>query len=474
MVDLSAVSEAEFDPRMSDSDALMWNIEKDPLLRSTITMVMTLDRTPDRERFTRRMERASRLVPRLRQRVLHHPLSIAPPRWEVDPNFDLHYHLRWMRAAGDGTLREVFDIAEPIAMQGFDRARPLWEFTVVEGLTDGGAALIVKVHHSVTDGVGGMKLQMEMLDAEREPSPAPEDLELPEAPRPLTPSERQRWIDATTYEASRQFGAVRQTAGSALSALRRLAVDPVGVGTDALRTASSVGHMLQPATEPLSPLMSGRSLSVHFDTIRVSLSDLKVASKVVSGRLNDGFVAGISGGFRRYHQHHGYEHVDELRMAMPVNVRTEATASSVGNHFVPARFTVPIGLDDPIARMTAIREIVALQRAEPALAMSEPLAGILNRLPTTAVTGIFGSMLKGVDFITSNVPGLPVPVYLGGARLESQIALGPMSGSAANAVLVSYLDDVNIGINTDPAAIPDPEVLVECIRDSFDELLKLV
>lgn len=471
--DLSEMASAEFDPRMSDSDALMWNIEKDPLLRSTITMVMTLDCTPDRDRFTRRMERASRLVPRLRQRVLHHPLSIAPPRWEVDPNFDLQYHLRWMRAAGDGTMREVFQIAEPIAMQGFDRARPLWEFTVVEGLTDGGAALIVKVHHSVTDGVGGVKLQMAMLDAERDPSPAPEDLELPEAPRPLALSERQRWLDATSYEAARQFGTARDTAGSALAAVRRLAVDPVGVGTDALRTAASVTNMLKPATEPLSPLMSGRSLSVRFDTIRVPLGGLKQASKVVSGRLNDGFVAGVTGGFRRYHQHHGFDDVTSLRMAMPVNVRTAATASSVGNHFVPARFLVPIGIDDPIARMNAIRELVAHQRVEPALAMSEPLAGILNRLPTTAVTGIFGSMLKGVDFITSNVPGVPVPVYLGGARMESQVALGPMSGSAANVVLVSYLEDLNIGINTDPVAVPDPEVLVECLRDSFDEVLKL-
>ena len=80
---------------------------------------------------------------------------------------------------------------------------------------------------------------------------------------------------------------------------------------------------------------------MHFDTLRVPLGGLKAASKVVSGRLNDGFVAGVTGGFRRYHQHHGYDHVDELRMAMPVNVRTAATATSVGNHFVPARFPVP-------------------------------------------------------------------------------------------------------------------------------------
>ena len=170
MTDLSAIEQFEFEPRMSDADALMWSIEKDPLLRSTITFVTFLDRAPDRERFTRVMDRASRVVPRLRQRVLGHPYSIAPPRWEVDPNFDLGYHLRWMRTIDEGTAREVFEIAEPIAMQGFDRARPLWEFTVVEGLADGKAAVIGKVHHAITDGVGGVKLQMEMLDLERHPA----------------------------------------------------------------------------------------------------------------------------------------------------------------------------------------------------------------------------------------------------------------------------------------------------------------
>ncbi len=96
-----------------------------------------LDRSPDRERLTDSLERATRLVLRLRQRVVSNPLSIAPPRWEVDPNFDLDYHLRWTRAGGDGSLRDLLDMAQPIAMQGFDRARPLWEFTVVDDLADG-------------------------------------------------------------------------------------------------------------------------------------------------------------------------------------------------------------------------------------------------------------------------------------------------------------------------------------------------
>src|SRR4051812_440763 len=122
---------------MSDADALMWTIEKDPLLRSTITAVAVLDRAPDRDRLVESLDRATRLVPRLRQRVVSNAFSIAPPRWEFDPNFDLSYHLRFARAAGDGTLRDLLDMAQPVAMQGFDRARPLWEFIIVEGLAEG-------------------------------------------------------------------------------------------------------------------------------------------------------------------------------------------------------------------------------------------------------------------------------------------------------------------------------------------------
>ena len=115
-----------FEPRMSPSDALMWAIEKDPMLRSTITTVTVLDRAPDRGRLRRRIDRVSRVIPRLRQRVRGHPYSIAPPRWETYPNFDLSCHLRWMRASGAGSLREVFCCAEPLAMQGSYGARPRW------------------------------------------------------------------------------------------------------------------------------------------------------------------------------------------------------------------------------------------------------------------------------------------------------------------------------------------------------------
>src|SRR4051794_39100794 len=92
------MAEMRFEQRMSDQDALMWAIEKDPLLRSTITTVSVLESSPDRDRFQEQLERATRTVPRLRQRVISAPLSGAPPRYVIDENFDLDYHVRWLKA----------------------------------------------------------------------------------------------------------------------------------------------------------------------------------------------------------------------------------------------------------------------------------------------------------------------------------------------------------------------------------------
>ena len=459
-----------FERRMSDADALMWGIEKDPLLRSTITAIAVLDQAPDRARLEEKIERGLRLIPRLRQKAVSAPLSAAPPRWVVDPNFDLRYHLRYVKAAGDGSLRSLLDLAQPLAMQSFDRARPLWEFTVVEGLAEGRAALIQKVHHSVTDGVGGIKLAMMLLDLERDPAPSDEVLPDPEEPEHI--GWLALWRDALAHERRRNVGIALRTAGNLGRVASSLLADPSGTTRRAATTAGSVAKMLTPVFEPMSPIMRGRSLSVHFDTMAVPIGELKAAAKAVDGSLNDAFVAAVSGGLRHYHEHHG-QPVEQLRMTMPINIRTGPDEALAGNQFTPARFPVPVGIADPKERIVAVRQLVRSERAEPALALTSALAGVLNRLPTSVTTQLFGSMLKGIDFVTSNVPGAPIPVYLAGARLEANFAFGPLSGSAANITLLSYLDEVHVGVNTDMGAIPDPDVFQECLAEGFDEVRKL-
>jgi diacylglycerol O-acyltransferase len=464
------MGELRYESRMSDSDALMWTIEKDAMLRSTITAVAVLDRAPDHDRLRHLLDRGTRLVPRLRQRVRANPLSIAPPRWEVDPNFDLDYHVRFVRAAGAGDLRSVLDMAQPIAMAGFDRARPLWEATLIEGMEDDRAALVLKVHHAITDGVGSIKLALIMFELERDA--APEDL--PDAPDAFVMSQAARWVDAIAHEQRRALGIARRSgttvAGSAASVVTSVASDPVGTAGRLRETVESVARLAAPASAPLSPLMTGRSLSVRFDTLVVPMAAAKSAAKAAGATLNDAFVAATCAGFARYHDELDTP-AEALRMTMPINVRTAGTEDVAGNQFVPARFPIPLDIADPVRRMQVLHDLVLDQRGEPSLGFVEPMAGLLRRLPTSVSTGLFGSMLKGVDLVTSNVPGAPIPIYTAGGRVESLYALGPLTGAAANLTLLSYQDDLHIGVNVDPAAVTEPDRLVAALRAGWDELL---
>jgi hypothetical protein len=144
------------DQHVSDMDTLFWRVEKDPLLRNTMVAVFLLEKSPDRPVVMERMEYASRQVPGWRHRLQSPPLYLANPRWVVDPNFDLTYHVRWIGASKERTFLSVLDYARTSAMSGLDRDRPLWTMTVVEGLEDDRAAVIVKVHHALMDGLGGI------------------------------------------------------------------------------------------------------------------------------------------------------------------------------------------------------------------------------------------------------------------------------------------------------------------------------
>lgn len=458
-----------FAHQMNASDAVMWDIEKDPVLRSTITAVALLDRSPDWDRLVERIDRASRLIPRLRQRVVVPPLRVGPPRWVVDPDFDLAYHVRRVRAPEPGTERQLLDLAQPIAMQSFDRARPLWEFTLVEGLEGGRAALIQKLHHSLTDGVGGVELALLLLDAARAEGELPP---MPPEPPAGATGGRDVFTDAVVARGREVVGTVRglpmEVGRTALHAL----ADPVGSVQQAGALGRSLAKLLSPVPESASPIMRGRSLARRFDTIDVPLADLKEAGHAARGTLNDAFLAAVVGGLDRYHQHHGTV-VDELRLTMPINLRRADDALG-GNHFAPARFAVPARIVDPRERMRRLGGIARGWQNEPALAFTENLAFVLDRLPVSVTTSFFGSMLKHIDAVVTNVPGVPSPSYLAGAELVREYAFAPPSGAAVNVGLLSHVDVACIGVVSDTMAVPDPDVLLDCLLDGFDDVLGVV
>lgn len=459
-----------YDDRMSDSDALMWNMERDPILRSTITGVWLLDCAPDRARLHEKAERALHYIPRLRQRVAANPLSIAPPRWEIDPDFDLDFHVRRTRASGSGSLRDLLDFCQPIAMQSFDRDRPLWELWVVEGLAEGRAGLVMKLHHAISDGVGLVQMMGRLMETWRVPDPARTPRPLPPLPEPQYRGIGERFLDALGHERRKQVGRALGVLDALRSGLPEAIRHPVDTARELSEAVASVGRMLQPVSEPLSPLLRGRSLRLHLDAISIPLARLKDAARKGGGTLNDAFVAGVVEGLRRYHAHHGVA-VKRLRTTMPINVRHGETAQRAGNQFVPARFEVPCDVEDPIERMHAIGELVRRQRSEPALPLVDEISSLLNRFPAAVSTQLLGGMLKGVDFVTSNVPGPQMDVYASGALIEQIYGFGPLSGAACNVTLFSYRGGCGIALNTDHAAVPDPGVFKTCMESGIEQVL---
>src|SRR5579884_4017919 len=149
---------------MTPAEALMWAVERDPILRSTFLTVTVLDAPPEMDRLRRRMADAIGGFPRMHQRVRSQSAPWDRPAWIDDASFDLDYHIRHLALPAPADDRALFDLAGLWLEDAFDPVRPLWQLTVVEGLNDGRAALLAKMHHTITDGVGGLRLSSSFLD----------------------------------------------------------------------------------------------------------------------------------------------------------------------------------------------------------------------------------------------------------------------------------------------------------------------
>ncbi len=457
------------DAHLRQSDAFAWNMERDPLLRSTIVAVATFDRAPDWEQLVDRLERATRLSPNFRRRLVSSPLKLAPPRFLADPDFELGWHVRRLSAPAPHTVDTVLEFARTAGMAAFDPARPLWECTLIDGLVDGRSALVMKVHHSLTDGIGGIQIAQHIVDLQAEADDFGPLPPLPPSPREglVGPAALTGVVEALTWDLTHVVGVgLRRLVGLPGDAVRA-ALHPRDAVVGLVDDVRSIADFVRPVTNTRSPVMTQRRLSWHYQILECSTADLKAAGHAAGGSLNDAFIAGVTGGLRRYHEEYA-RHVDRLRLTMPISLRTSADPEG-GNRVTIVRFDVPVGIEDPVERMTEIGRVCARQRHEPAVAYSEAIAGVLNLAPTA----VLGGMLKHVDFLASNVPGLAQTVWLAGAQLQGFYAFGPTLGSSANVTLMSYGDTCCVGVNVDTGAVADPDLFGDCLADGFEEVLRV-
>ena len=451
--------------RMSDLEALLWNVDKDPYLSSNFGSISILEATPDLPRFRRRMLQAVDRIPRLHQRVVPALGRMAPPEWQDDPDFDIDRHVRHVALPKPGSMRQLLDLSTLFVQDPLDRTRPLWEFFIVDGLKGGKAALVQKMHHTITDGEGGIRLSEQFLDV------VPDAPDVPETVITATSTPPGSLLGTASETFShgwrRTLGVAQRSVEIAAGSARH--PSRIGeYGVDAVETSRSVVRQLTVTDHHHSSIWQAPTLNRRLEILDVSFDDARRAAKGLGGSLNDLFVSASAAAAGAYHRDLDAA-VDELRMAMPVSTRQDRSAG--GNQFVPTRVLVPTGELDPVTRFGLVHDALLRTKSERAIGLVAGLAGVANLLPTSVVVRIARQQAETVDFTTSNVRAAPFDLYIAGARMEATYPIGPLAGSAFNITMMSYRGSLDMGVHIDAGMVTEPDRLRRHLVEAFAELI---
>ena len=409
------------------------------------------------------------LVPRYRQKLAFPPANSGRPVWVDDPDFNLDYHVRHTALPSPGSDEQLRNLASRIFSQQLDRSKPLWEMWLVEGLDDGGWALITKTHHALIDGIAGVDIGTVLFDV----TPVPREVEHPD--RAWQPH---REPASSELIAAGVRGAVRGSLKLVERGLGSLA-RPASSLHAARETAEGLGEVvwatLNPA--PATPLNVPIGPHRRFVGVRARLSEFKEVKDVYGGTVNDVVLAMVTGGLRTWlHQRGVRTEGLELRALVPVSIRRDDDHNGLGNRLAAMRGPVPVYIADPVERLRTIRRAMAgLKESKQALG-AEALASLTNFAPPT-ILGVASRMnfsTRLFNLIVTNVPGPQLPLYVLGREMQAvyPIAFLPREHGMAVAI-ISYNGWMNVGLLADYDALPDVEDVAAALRSALDELVSL-
>jgi diacylglycerol O-acyltransferase / wax synthase len=453
--------------RMSVQDATFLHIESDDRPMHVGGVSIFEGPPPPFDEVKAMVEGKLALVPRYRQVVRFVPLALARPVWVDDPHFNLGYHVRRTALPQPGADDELRTLVGRVMSQNLDRAKPLWEMWVVEGLGDGRWALVSKVHHAMVDGVAGTDLMTVLLDQERNPErpPAP-----PWTPEPA-PAAARLLSDAVLERVANPFVAGAQLLG-AVRAPRRFA-EVLADTSRGLAGFASVARRSESSSlnGPLGPHR-------RWGWARGQLSDVQLIRRAFGGTVNDVVLAAITAGFRALLESRG-ESVDRvLRTLVPVSVRQPGERGTYNNRVSAMFAELPVGIDDPVARLDALRtQMAGLKESKQAVA-GETLTSLSGFAPPMllALGSRLGSNLPQRTLHTgaTNVPGPQFPLYLAGRRMLESFPYIPLFAHVRVAVAIfSYDGALSFGVSGDYDTTPDIDVLCQGIERGLGELVAL-
>ena len=439
-----------------------WLRMEEPTNLMMISGIFMFDELLDFDTLATVVENRLLRYDRFRQRVVQPQFRLRPPYWEMDPNFDLSFHLRRIALPAPGDQAALQELVNDMMSTPLDMSKPLWQFHLVENY-GAGCALLCRLHHSIADGIALMKLLLAMTDEEADP---PESTQQPAAsaarrgPAPLGSSLR---LASKLYKTGRGvLGHPEQVSDAA----------KFGVGS-----VASLANLLLLSPDPKTRFKGKLGIRKRSAWSRpIDLADVKAIGRVTGGTVNDVLLTAASGALGRYLRGNGEPVAGlKIRAVVPVNLRPLDGAPTLGNKFGIVFLTLPVGIADPLERLFELkRGMDGIKGSQEALVAF----GILNAIGLASngiedlVVDIFE---KKATAVMTNVPGPGEIRYFAGKPVRGLMFWVPQSGRLGLGLsILSYAGEVLIGIAADAGLTPDPEAIVEAFHEEFESMMDLV
>jgi WS/DGAT/MGAT family acyltransferase len=457
--------------RMGGADALMLYLDRAEAYNHTIKLQI-IDPAADPVgwswgRFKAAWASRVGLVPRLRQRYLRVPLGLNHPVWVEDPAFDLDYHLRRVGCPAPGTMVELCELICELYAHPLDHSRPLWQIWVIEGLEGGRVAVLLLIHHALTDGIGILRMLNNFWQTRPEALEHPEPAEWHPAPLPS------RWRlfleglrDLPGVVAANLPGAIRGSRAG-----RRIVAD-----------WRREGRTLPPTPgDPLYPAPYATRLSPRrtFAARSFPLARIRAVGKSLGVTINDVFLATLSGAIRALlREQTGTAPTAPMVATVPFAFVPLEQRTRDGNYSTTCHTLLHTEIADPIARLQACKRSADTMKAYFEATREANLTALLNLLPPLVPKLVdrineikSGGLLPFWNVVASNVPGPRAPLQLGQLKLTQWFSIGQLAhGASLNVTVWSYVDQFNLSVLSDPKVLEDAWRLVDQFDASLVEL----
>jgi WS/DGAT/MGAT family acyltransferase len=391
--------------------------------------------------------------------------------WVDDSAFDIHRHVvreRLTRRKGQTERQALQALCGKLATEALDPARPLWQFHLVERY-EGGSALIVRIHHCIGDGIALISVALSITDGGAEPpvrkaraADGEGDWLTDAVIQPVTEIVVKA-LDITGKGAARSAQALSQPLSESLNVAQ--------VGYRLLGDVAALLLMPDDAATRLKGMPEGRKCVAWNEPLPIDA--VKAIGKGLNCSINDVLLSCVAGAIGQYLRDHGDDPSgQEIRAMVPVNLRPLEQAWQLGNKFGLAPLVLPVGIDNPIERVYAVRQRMSELKGsyQPLLAFAVlAVAGLMIKPVQDAILDLFA---KKTTAVMTNVPGPAKALHFCGREIRQTMFWVPASGHVGIGVSVlSYAGGVQFGLITDARLCPDPQAIIERFQPEFDKLL---